>query len=131
MRREKSLLSDLRGLFYSNSTTDELVTEQLLIGDPTTVANSSNMPVFAASSAVLQGLRSNSSDVYLHVVLVKCDGTGKPITSDVSAKTLAAGDALYDVIRMTKHAPVPASFKHRYLLSDFGWAEHSAVEGIY
>ena len=125
---EKSILSHSKGLYFSNAS-DIVIAHKLVIADASISHNSTNdTTTHAASPGVLRRLRSNSSDVFLHVVLVKCVD-GRPVNNDITSNALAAGEALYDVIRMIKHAPVPASFRHRYLLSDFGWSLRSQEDG--
>lgn len=127
LRRDESFLSTSKGLHFSN-TSDIVVTQELVVADSSVSHNDTGKRVHAAPSSVLRKLRSNSSDVYLHVVLVKSEN-GRPVVNDITSNALTAGDALYDVIHMIKHASLPASFRHRYLLSDFGWAKHSKEEG--
>lgn len=42
---------------------------------------------------------------------------------DVTSTLIRSGKALYDVINMVKYDRIPKSFKHRYLLSDFGFVD--------
>jgi hypothetical protein len=43
--------------------------------------------------------------------------------NDITSTLIRSGKALYDVINMVKYDKIPKSFKHRYLLSDFGWID--------
>ena len=63
-------------------------------------------------------LKSNSTSVYLHILLVHHSRRMNPV---VSTDDYTSGLALHSRIQMIKHDKIPRSFRHRYLLSDFGW----------
>lgn len=60
-------------------------------------------------------IHANASNVYLHALLMK---NGQK--AFVSASDIKSGDALHGSVQLIKYETIPKSFKHRYLLSDFG-----------
>lgn len=67
-------------------------------------------------------IRSNQSTVYLHV-LVSADDSLK---SDSQPHT----SVLYGSVKLIKYDRIPKSFRHRYLLSDFGWVNIPESESM-
>ena len=70
------------------------------------------------SKDIWRNLQRNSSSVFLHTLLVHHSRRSRnPV---VSKDDYTAGMALHSRIQMIKHDKVPRSFRHRYLLGDFG-----------
>lgn len=69
---------------------------------------------------VWRKLQRNSSDVYLHVLLVRAPSSSKASSEIVSSEAFASGRALHGKVAMVKTDRVPKSFKYRHLLSDWG-----------
>jgi hypothetical protein len=63
-------------------------------------------------------LQSNSTSVYLHILLVHHSRRRNAV---VSKDDYASGLALHNRIQMIKYDKIPRSYRHRFLLSDFGW----------
>ncbi len=79
------------------------------------------------TATVWQQLTTNSTDVFLHALLVRSDLAAANKVLD--KKAFSRGEALHGVVRMVKHDKIPRHFRQRYLLSDFGLVNISAVEG--
>jgi hypothetical protein len=82
--------------------------------------------------AIFAALRSNSTSVFLHVLLLlhsddqhhkKSRGV-RAITADM----LRSGQTLSGVVRLVKHDRIPKHFLHRHLLSDFGLVQVSDID---
>eukprot|EP01041_Mallomonas_annulata_P001211 gene1211-2358_t len=67
------------------------------------------------SRRVWDNIRSNSSAVYLHVLVMQEDKE----TDDITSSLIRSGTALYSVIKMIKYDVIPKYYQHRYLLGDF------------
>ena len=115
-----------------------------------------NMLVHIPQKKIWKQLHNNSSQVYLHVLLsrhrypsnshtmdnseldqfVPSSGSDSPTITSASADTinrsmLESGEALHGVVGLVKFDKVPKHFRHRYLLSDFGWVNVSTEDGKY
>lgn len=77
------------------------------------------------ASSIFKKLRSNSTQMFLHVVAVTA---GVPL-NQVNSTLMSSGNMLHGYVQMAKYDVVPKSFRHRYLLSDFGWVNMNPVEG--
>ena len=99
---DRVLVWQQKGLVYNSSQT-ELST--LIELSPSTHA----MP------KIWRMTHQNQSEVYLHVFL----------TTETAQST---GDTLHGVVKLIKYEKIPKSFKHRYLLSDFGYVQMTDEE---
>ena len=91
-----------------------------------------------APQSIWATVQSNGSSVYLHVLLTRVNPAVRSTTDMriskmnndiIDKKALSHGEALYGVVGLIKYDKVPRYYQHRYLLSDFGWAEVSPIEG--
>lgn len=74
---------------------------------------------------IFRQVQGNSTNVYLHVI-VKMNGYG---LSDIQTATPGSpGWWLHGSVQMIKHDVIPRSFRYRYLLSDFGWADEDSIQ---
>jgi hypothetical protein len=97
---------------------DHELQQTVIIASP-----SSKLPVnettFITSSDIWMKLHKNQSSIYLHVT----------IKTDNSEDTSKVG-ILRGQVMLVKYDVIPKSFKHRYLLSDFGLVTPTADDGI-
>ena len=78
--------------------------------DTNTDTRKLHLPQSIMSKEVWSNIKSNRSDVFLHIVLKRSP----------SARGVQEGDVLHRSVRLIKYDIIPAHFQHRYLLSDFG-----------
>lgn len=76
------------------------------------------------SKKMWESLQFNQSNVYLHALVTR----GSEI-DEISSNHLRNGTALYGVVGLIKYDIIPKTFRHRYLLSDFGLVNISEVDG--
>jgi hypothetical protein len=89
--------------------------------------NATRESVFASPDLWRQ-IHTNTTDVYLHVVLLRTSPSQVP-KKLVTSRDFQSGDALTGYVCLVKHDKVPHRFRHRYLLSDFGLVNMTAIEG--
>ena len=87
---------------------------------------SSPVQVPIKSKQLWKALHSNQSNVYLHAFIHR----GVAI-DDVTNMHLRNGTVLYGIVGLVKYDKIPKSFRHRFLLSDFGWATMSEEDGMF
>lgn len=105
---------------------------------------SSNTTVIIATSDIWSKLRKNQTAVYLHVLVTPTMKRKQPKSASdmVEVETeeldlLSANDEadplpnLFGSVKLVKYDVIPKSFRHRYLLSDFGWVNISREECKY
>lgn len=86
---------------------------------------------FKMNKRMWKKLQSNNTSIYLHVLFIKKGAVTETPGDDVSDGSLITpdmlrqGHVLAGVVNMIKYDKIPKSFSHRYLLSDFGWANIS------
>jgi hypothetical protein len=131
------VLAHEKGLRYDLEQTKLEI--QLNISQSSEFFNNGNSP-----PRVWSEILRNSSSVYLHTLILREDVdpaieiSSKVINvSDLSLSPLSSlpsygqsGLGQYGVVQMIKHDIIPKHFKHRYLLSDFGWVPLDPLEGI-
>lgn len=73
----------------------------------------------AISNSMWNNIQSNSTtrSIYFHVLIRK---SHIEKVNNITSNLFKEGSALYGVVNMIKFDKIPKSFKHRYLLSDFG-----------
>jgi hypothetical protein len=79
------------------------------------------------SKGVFSNIQSNSSEVYLHVV-VKMDNYN---FSQIQPYQKSPGWWIHGSVKMIKHDYIPRSFRYRYLLSDFGYVKEDPIQGTF
>jgi len=81
--------------------------------------NSNDNNNIVISKPMWNNIHSNSTtkSVYLHVLIRKSQIEK---VDNITYNMFKEGSALYGVVNMIKFDKIPKSFKHRYLLSDFG-----------
>lgn len=79
------------------------------------------------SKDIFKQIQSNSSNVFLHVIVKWPEYSYSDIQPITGAST--PGWWLHGSVRMIKYDAIPRSFRYRYLLSDFGWVENSPIQG--
>lgn len=103
-------------------------------GEIVGIRRSENMSQRVVSPKIWQAIRDNSTDVFLHVIISRSDSDSDSHSDyeltaqhekNITESDVHAGIALYGTVRLVKHDVVPKHFKHRHLLSDFGYAEIS------
>jgi hypothetical protein len=78
------------------------------------------------SKDIFKQIQSNSSNVFLHVIVKWPEYSYSDIQPITGAST--PGWWLHGSVRMIKYDAIPRSFRYRYLLSDFGWVENSPIQ---
>lgn len=95
-------------------------------------ANNSYNNSVISTNVMFQELRSNYSNIFLHVLARKHSSKSTSMKKDVveiTNKDLQAGDYLYGAVRLIKYDYIPKHYQYRYLLSDFGLVNISEMEG--
>jgi hypothetical protein len=96
------------------------------------LGSSEELPsVSIGSPKIWSQLRSNKTSVYLHVLVLKAKNSHEGIDDieEVGSGMIQRGEALYGIVKMVKYDKIPKHFRHRYLLSDFGLVNMTALEG--
>ena len=126
------VLYEERGLLYNAA--QNLTDIKLLLTSPTTTADHiatqhwTDHIVVNTTKLAWQHLASNKTSVFLHVLLTR-SGSSSSSREVINSKVISSGEALHGVVGMVKYDKIPRSFRQRYLLSDFGWVNISALEG--
>lgn len=126
------VLYEERGLLYNAA--QNLTEIKLLLNSPTTTADHittqhwTDHIVVNTTKLAWQHLASNKTSVFLHVLLARSGGSSAS-REVINSKVFSSGEALHGVVGMVKYDKIPRSFRQRYLLSDFGWVNISALEG--
>lgn len=81
------------------------------------------------SKSMWNNIHSNSTtkSIYLHVLIRK---SNIEKVNNITHNLFKEGSALYGIVNMIKLDKIPKSFKHRYLLSDFGLVNISESDKI-
>lgn len=132
LRAEEKIVFERHGLIHNLH--DEDMHVDLLLRDKeypdlneTVVGNITQQEVFA-SPELWRQIRTNQSEVYLHVVLLRTSPS-KAMQTVVMPRDFQSGEALTGYVCLIKHDKVPRRYRHRYLLSDFGLVNVSATDG--
>jgi hypothetical protein len=78
------------------------------------------------NTALWTSVRSNNSNVFLHVVLTRHGPLDR-----LSVSSMKNGDMLFGSVALVKYDVIPKSFHYRYLLTDFGLVNMTQPEGLY
>ncbi len=129
-RNVQSLISTNQVLFHQEGLVHKSNQQQVSLPITIKSKRSSLMNGTVVSRDIFRRIQSNSSEVFLHVI-VKLQGYS---FADIEPNALSSSNTpgwwLHGSVRMIKHEKIPRSFRYRYLLADFGLVNHSAVEGI-
>lgn len=130
LRSNDQILFEKHHLRYN--VTQASMTVELSINDASTestckvggTCSSSDVVVKNVASRFWKQIKSNKTDVFLHVVMISSDN----MDDQINHTAISSGKALYGHVRMIKYDKIPKSYRQRYLLSDFGWVDTSAQE---
>lgn len=111
-----------KGLVHSSRQDSVEVSTTVEAGNPSLVHDGS-----VPNKDVFSNIQSNSSEVYLHVV-VKMD---KYNFSQIQPYQKSPGWWIHGSVKMIKHDYIPRSFRYRYLLSDVGYVKEDPIQGTY
>lgn len=94
--------------------------KQIKLLHPTmsSIQSTDNSSSFEISPNFWKIIHNNQSSVYLHVLVSSED--------ILKSNTQSHGSMLHGSVKLIKYDKIPKSFRHRYLLSDFGWVNVSA-----
>ena len=128
------VLYEERGLLYNAA--QNLTDIKLLLTSPTTTGTADHIAtqhwtdhiVVNTTKLAWQHLAFNKTSVFLHVLLTRSVSSSAS-REVINSKVFSSGEALHGVVGMVKYDKIPRSFRQRYLLSDFGWVNISALEG--
>lgn len=114
---DESLLLHQKNLQYNQSQVE--LNFDLKISTNNNNNNINDNNDIAISSNMWNIIHSNSTlrSIYLHVLIRKSQISKE---DNITAVLFREGSALYGIVNMVKFDKIPLSFKHRYLLSDFG-----------
>lgn len=82
--------------------------------------NNSQIKSYVVSDLIWNSIRNNGTMAYLHALTVRHGDDGEPPDA-ITPDTLHLGQGGYGVVNLVKYDAIPAYFRHRYLLSDFGF----------
>ena len=91
------------------------------------ISNNNDTHTLLAPTELWSKLRKNQSSVFLHVLVTM--NANDPQNDDLSRQSKKQWELLYGSVRLVKYDVIPKIYRHRYLLSDFGWVNITADEG--
>jgi hypothetical protein len=130
LQKKNYLLVHYDNLLYIDSEEEFIldvnITEKAISNYNVNESNSNiNNNITSAPLRVWNYIKTNKTDVYMHVMAMRNDYK----IDDLSIASLQSGYVLYGVVKMIKYDNIPLSYHHRYLLSDFGYASISELDG--
>lgn len=124
LEKDNRLLIHLSNLTFHNENDADHIEINLNIADSNDSSNSTTTgnSVHVPSDKIWKSVQNNQSAVFLHALTVKHTDTGEP-PDLITRETINSGQGAYGIINLIKYDHIPKSFRHRYLLSDFGFED--------